>query len=304
MPDDSIGSIDDTMQETLASIESGERDEGNAEPAGGDTSIAGPDSQRAAPAAPSAPPPEPWRAPPQSWKKEMGEYWGRQDPQVMQYIHQREQEALRGISMYKQQADAWNKALSPYDQYMKQYNVNPQEATSALMAAHLILQHGTAEQKAQAVAILDRDYNLRQYLAPQQGQPQQPRGPDLQPLNNRIASIEAQFQRQAESEAMTAVDRFIADPANKYAAEAAPKMLEHLEHGRASNLAEAYDLAVRTDPVLFEKLVSERIAAATATPARAPSNTRPSAVPPSTAGKVRGTIEDTMRETLSRMNNR
>ena len=233
----------------------------------------------------------------------MRDYWAKQDPAVMQYVHQREEEALRGIGQYKQVADRWGTVLKPYEQQIRQYGIDPYTAVSNLVAVHTILRHGNAQQKAQAAAILERDYGLSQYYKGQ-GQPQAPQGPDLSPLNNRIATVEQMLQQRALGDASSEVEKFIGDPSNEFASEAAPKMLELLESGRAASLKEAYDLAVKTDPVLFEKLIEKRIKAATTPPARPPTNTRPSRVPPSTAGKARGTIEDTMRETLANITQR
>lgn len=233
----------------------------------------------------------------------MQQYWGNQTPEVMKYIHQREEEALRGITQYKRVADEWSRVLTPYRQQIEQYGINPYEAVSQLVAVHTILRHGTPEQKARCAELLDRDYGLSQYYAGQ-GKVQRPAGPDLSPLQNRLATLETQLNQRAYGEAVSEVDRFLSDPTNKYAAEAAPRMLELLDSGQVQDMKSAYDMAVRTDPVLFEKLVSERVQAATRVPARPPTNTRPSRVPPSTTGRARGTIEDTMREQLERINNR
>ena len=315
---DSLGSIDDTMAETLASIESAESADNGAEPAGdtapsadraGDTTSTGGSSGTApssfpAAAAPAPAAQEPWRAMPKSWKQEMRDYWGKQDPAVMQYVHQREEEALRGIGQYKQVADRWGTVLKPYEQQIRQYGIDPYSAVSNLVAVHTVLRHGNAQQKAQVAAMLERDYGLSQYYRGQQGQAAAPTGPDLSPLNNRLATVEQMLQQRALGDASTEVEKFIGDPSNEFAPAAAPKMLELLESGRASSLKEAYDLAVKTDPVLFERFIEKRIKAATTPPARPPTNTRPSRVPPSTTGKARGTIEDTMRETLANITQR
>jgi hypothetical protein len=223
----------------------------------------------------------------------------------MQYIHEREEQALRGITQYKQVADRWGEVLRPYEQQLRQYNIDPYKAVSNLVAVHTVLRFGTPQQKAQLASMLDKDYGLAQYYRGAPGQPPAPPpGPDLTPLQNKVAQMEAALQRRELGEAQDEVERFISDPANKFAGEAAPRMLELLEQNRASSLKEAYEVAVRTDPVLFEKLIAERISAATRPPAPAPTNTRPSATRPSTAGAVRGTIDDTMRETLSKINQR
>lgn len=318
--EEELGSIDDTMQETLAAIENAESGtDANTSDTSTDTTDSAPAQNRQGASAPApapfssgtggavgaatSPAAEPWREMPRSWKQEMRDYWQKQDPAVMQYVHQREQEALRGITQYKQVADQWGAVLKPYEAQIKQYGLNPYKAVSDLVAIHTVLRLGTDEQKAQVAQILDKDYGLARFFgAP--GQQQANRGPDLSAFNNRILSVEQQLQQRALGEASSEVDKFLADPTNEFASEAAPRMLELLETNRARDLKEAYDIAVKTDPVLFEKYVSKRIQAATRPPNRAPTNTRPSRVPPSTAGRTRGTIEDTMRETLSNIQSR
>jgi hypothetical protein len=241
---------------------------------------------------------------PKSWRKEMSEYWGRQDPRVQQYIHEREEQVQRGISQYKSTADQWGNVMKPYERYVKQYNLNPHEITSNLLAAHTILKFGTPEQKAQVAAIMDRDYGLRQFYG-QNGQVAAPAHEQiLSPLQNRLAQVEAQLQQRALSDASSEVERFIADPANEFASDAAPRMLELLESGKAASLREAYDVATRTDPALFEKIIEKRVQAAARPTGRPPVNVRPSASrAPSPQGE-RGTIEDTMREQLRQINSR
>jgi hypothetical protein len=304
--DDEV-SIDDTMAETLAGIEAGASgDEGSAQtPPPAPSSPQGSNGYSGTPAVPAAQAaPEPWQSMPKSWRREMGEYWGRQDPAVQRYIHEREEQALRGIGQYKSVADQWSNTLKPYDGYIKQYNLNPHEIVSNLAAAHTILRFGTPEQKAQVAAILDRDYGLRQYYQ-QNGQVAAPAHEQvLSPLQNRLAQVEAQLQQRALGDATTEVERFIADPTNKYAADAAPRMLELLESGRATSLREAYDVATRTDPALFEQIIAERVQAAARPTGRPPANLRASAARAHSPAGERGTIEDTMRETLRAMSNR
>jgi hypothetical protein len=297
-------SIEDTMAETLSNIESGERDNGQ-DSSQGEASAAPtpqngqPHTQNGMGAAP-----EPWQQMPKAWRKEMGEYWTKQDPRVQQYIHEREQQVEQGIRKYQGTVDQWNRTMQPYDRYIKQYGLNPHDITSNLLAAHTILKFGTPEQKAQVAAIMDRDYGLRQFYG-QNGQVAPPPTEALVgPLNNRLAAIEAQFQQRALADASNEVEAFIADPANELATDAAPRMLAMLESGKAATLREAYEMATWTDPTLRERLIASRVSAAARPSGRPPVNVRPSASrAPSPQGE-RGTIEDTMREQLRQINSR
>lgn len=298
-------SIDDTMAGVLESINAGGGDGST----GSDTNVSDPGLAGSTPPAgnsgvPGVGTPEPWRSPPKSWKREMHDYYSRTDPQVMQYIHQREEEALRGIGQYKSVADKWNQTLTPYAKMIQQYNLNPHDIVSSLTAAHTILKFGTPQQKMAVVQLLDRDYGLRQFFQ-QNGQIAPPSGPDFSPIANKVQELEARLNQGAEATATTEVERFIADPANEFAADAAPNMLKLLEQGRASSLKEAYDIAVKTDPVLFERYIAKVVETRTrGGGGKPPTNVRPSGVPSRTAGTTRGTIDDTMRATLATIQSR
>ena len=309
MDENESPSIDDTMRETLAAMESSEGDapsEAPAETAAPEApSITdqGASSQAAAAPAPETPAAA-WANMPKSWRKEMGEYWGKQDPRVQQYIHEREEQALRGIGQYKSVADQWNNTLKPFEGYIKQYNLNPHEVVTNLAAAHAILRFGSPEQKAQVAALLDRDYGLRQYYQ-QEGQVQAPpMERELQPLRAQLAAIQAKEQQRELASATSEVERFLNDPANEFAVEAAPRMIELIDSGRATNMREAYDIATRTDPVLFEKIIEKRLAAAARPTVKPPVNVRPTASAKAPTASARGSIEDTMRATLSQITSR
>lgn len=292
------GSVDETLDSTLAEIQS--RDSGA--PAAAEPAPAVTPSE----ALTSEPPPiskQAWDDMPRSWKADYKERWGSIEPGVREYIHLREKQALDGITQYKPFADNWNKAVGPYANYVKQYNLDPVNIVNNLTAAHILMQFGTPEQKKQVAQMLDRDYGLAQYYqAAANGQQQQaPQMPDLSPIQNRVQAVEAQLRARAEGDAMQEVESFITNPENKYAQQVAPKMLELLENRQARDLSEAYKIAVGTDPSLFEQIIAERVQAAARTPVPPPKNVRPSAAPARQVGKTRGTIEDTMRETLAHM---
>lgn len=302
---DEAGSIDQTMSDTLASIEAGGGDGASAPAASPSQTPAGDPRQATAPIGqqPQAPT-EPWRTMPKSWRREMDPYWRSMPQEAMRYAHEREQQVEQGMSRYRQQLDQWNNTLKPYGQYLSQYNLNPQQIVSSLLPAHIILKYGNAQQKAAVVQLLDRDYGLGQYFQNGQVQ-QQPSGQDLSPFTNRIAAVEAQLQQRAFNDASSEVESFLADQNNEFAADAAPRMLELLENGRASTLREAYEVATRTDPAIFERIIAKRIEAAARPQRTPPANLRSSPVrAPSNPAATRGTIEDTMRETLHSIHNR
>jgi hypothetical protein len=240
----------------------------------------------------------------------MSEHYGRLDPQVMQYIHEREQQASKGITDWARRANTWEKPFEPYQPYFKQFGYEPQQVISSLANAHLILKHGTPEQKAQAIQLLDRDYGLRQFF--QQGQGGQPGNvapqpwmEALQPLANQVQQIQAVFQQQQRTQAEGAVEKFIGDPGNKYMPEVIDDVIRLIEQGTAPDLPTAYRIATAMNPAVQEKIIAERITAASAPRgAPMPKNIRQSAVPSRNSEKSTGTMEDTMREALRAITSR
>jgi hypothetical protein len=111
------------------------------------------------------------------------------------------------------------------------------------------------------------------------GQGAQPLDPSmfqqwLNPLEQKIQSIESLFQRQQEAEKQrtmtaisTVVDRFKSVPEHRYYQNVEPKMTQLIESGvvpstgdYAADLKAAYDMACRLDPEISELLLNERIA--------------------------------------------
>ena len=316
---ESGGSIESSMESTLADITSrgsGSSGGGNASNSASQSGGSGPATQGAgspppAAGAPGETPPAgagvtqaAWDKMPTSWKREMEAKWSGLDPDVRKYVHEREAQAFDGIRQYSEQLAPWREAMKPYEQHFQQFKLNPQEVFKSLANAHLILKYGNAQQKAQVVQLLDRDYGLRQYFNGQ-GQVAPPPGADmLQQMQARLSTVEGTFQRQAEAQANQTVNSFVSDPANEYAADVIGDMIKLIEGGTASNLQDAYKIACAANPTVFEKMVQKRILAAANPPPPPPPRNLRSTGAPRVNGAATGTMEDTMRETLTKIHAR
>jgi hypothetical protein len=252
---------------------------------------------------------EQWRSMPKSWRKEMEQEWNAVPDKAKQYVHERESQALEGIRQYKTVADRWGQTLDPYKQWFDHYKIDPHEAFGRLATSHIILKYGKPEDRAKYAQMLINDYGLQSYLQQAAQNPNQPLQPD--PNAERLNQLESEFERlQREdyerkvSEKKQAVVGFFNDPQNEFAMDLKEDILTVLELGAANTLEQAYEIAKWQNPAVRERLLARQIEEATKPPRNAPSNIRPSSVPASPTDTADESMDDTMRQTLSRINSR
>lgn len=299
--------LDQGVDEAAAGLDSG---------AGGSTAgaAAAPSPAPAAPsggsgAVPGAPlSQEEWRALPKAWKQEFGEHWGKLDPNLQQYIHTREKQALDGLMQYKSQVDGWNQLFEPYKQWLDHYQVNPHEVTQRMMNAHLTLLHGTPEQKRQVAAQLAKDYKLAELLGGQPGQAEDPVAQHLQqalaPVAERLQRLETQTMREQRAKVETEVNTFLGDAKNEFAQEVLPDMVKLLNAGLASDLPSAYEQACRLNPAVARKIFERSVEGATKPVKPAPTNVSSSPVPPAPTANPNRTLEEDMSDIFDQITNR
>jgi hypothetical protein len=103
------------------------------------------------------------RPAPKAWAKEQHEIWGKLDPKAQAYIEHREQQMLEGLSQYGDRAkfgESIQKALQPYEPYIKANGIDAPRAVSALFEAHKNLAEGTPEQKAAYLVKVAKNYGI------------------------------------------------------------------------------------------------------------------------------------------------
>jgi hypothetical protein len=156
------------------------------------------------------------RKPPSSWKKEYWEAYQKLDPNLAEYINQREQQFASGVSTYREEAiraKELNDALAPFIPDLQQNGIKPAQWISNLGNAHQTLLKGTPEQKAGMFIQLLNDYKPPLDLMFQRGQDgslylnnqlaQQARAQQPQPdIRTTVAELLAEERMQAELEAM------------------------------------------------------------------------------------------------------
>ena len=199
---------------------------------------------------------------PSSWKKDYEEHWGKLDPQLQDYIQQREADYAKGVSTYKNQWDQAAPILESLNQFqplLRQYGVAPQQWITQLGNAHASLVTGTPEQKMQIFQQLANDYGVN--LGSITGQTgYDPQFSSLAQELNQIKNQWGQFQQQQEAMEQTQlrseIDSFKAD--KPYFEEVRETMAGLLQSGMADDLQSAYDKAIRLNDDVFQKIQSEQ----------------------------------------------
>lgn len=235
-----------------------------------------PPGQVAVQAAPIVPQ-QPKMPPPSSWKKDHWGAWEKlstENPQLAEYLNQREGEFARGVSTYKQEYESvrpLQEAIQPLLPILQQYGIQPAQWITNMGAAHHQLVFGTPQQKLQMFAKLAQDYQVplqalydnqaqQHFLMQQQLQPQpQVKQPDVEALFE---------QKWVEKEAKSDLQRFqeakdgSGNPLYPHYERVRDDMALLLEHGKAQDLKSAYDVAIRMHDDIWTQEQSARQAAA------------------------------------------
>jgi hypothetical protein len=278
---------------------------------GTDTTTAPPSPDPSVAAAPAAKPP------PKSWAKEKHDLWAKLPTDAQDYYETREKQFLDGLDQYKGEAQfgkAMRDVLNPYKPILQAQGIDEPQAIQYLMNAHYRLTQGSKDQRLEAYQKLGRDLHLVD--APEAAQ----LPPEVQQLQTRLESIESenaaakQAQYEAKLEAVRKeIDAVASDPANPYFDDVANDIIAMIKVGYP--LKEAYEKAVWANPVtrqkeiarlqtesdkaLKEKAKQEAEAARKASSANVRGrDTRRAPTEP------KGTMEDTLHETMEKIRNR
>ena len=289
-------------------------------------------------APPSEPPPEgeqppaeaapldPKDQPPDTWRKEAKEKWATADPVLRSEIQKREGDIAKFVADSQPAfgvAQAFEKIVTPYKAVFEKYNVNPWDHVSNLLYAHSTLLFGQPQQKVAMFKQLAMDAGIDVSRLGQEGADpaNNPLVQHIGALQDRIRQLEAgvtgvtttvQQARAAELEA--SVMAFAQDEAaHPFFWEVTDRIQHFIDTKAAKTLDEAYTLAVRSDPVVWQKMqeadAQKRAAAPSPTAAHA-ANAR-KAVSANVRASGRGrpasaplTIDETLRETMAKINAR
>jgi hypothetical protein len=209
---------------------------------------------------------------PDSWKKELWPIWDKLDSgqaltreeqkAFLEYIPHREGEYQKGVSTYKQEwenARPLLEAVTPYQPFLAQHKIKPEQFVAALAQTDQTLRFGTPQQKLATFVRFAQDYQIplnemfvkgddgqvyfnQQYMQPQQ---QASQGLTAQDVERLVG------QRLQQAQIVAAVQQFKeakdgeGKPLYPHFDEVRQTMDGLLRSGLATDLAGAYHSALR-----------------------------------------------------------
>ena len=201
---------------------------------------------------------------PSSWKKDYQEKWDQiadTDPQMAQYLMEREQQFASGVSTYKAEAErsrGFQTLLEPHAPRFQQYGADPQEYVGRLLRMDEILATGTMQQKQEILLSIAQAVGLTEAEEIPQGQGYVP--PELlntvSGLRSELNALKQENERTKQLRLSSEIDSFAVD--HPYLDDVLDPMAQLLETGLASNIEDAYKKAVRLSDDVFEKFQSQQ----------------------------------------------
>ena len=257
------------------------------------------------------------RALPNSWKKDMEEKWGSLDPQMQDYIEQREAQMKDGLE--KDRGDAnlgrvMRDVMSPYSSMLKQQGIDEPVMVRNLMNAHYKLSTADPETKTALMQQLAQSYGVNlNGEAPAQIDPALKAMQDrLQGLEQHITASHEQALQEGRTRVESDVGAFASDPKHEFFEEVAEQIVPLINAGY--NLEDAYQNAIWLNPVTRQKEI-DRTAKEAADKAQTLAKQEAEKARKAKSANVRGrdtnktpteptgTMEDTMRETYRAIQN-
>lgn len=258
-------------------------------------------------------------AAPNTWKKDAAAQWATLPPAARAEIQRREADFHKGIEGYKEAAgfgQAMQRAIQPHMQTIQALGVTPDVAIGELMKADHALRYGQPHEKVAFLTKLAQDYgidtsSLNQHLANQAAIP-----PEVRAIQDENARLRAQFnqqntmaQRQQEDALNSEISTFAAEPSHSHFESVKGHMSALLQAGQAKDLADAYEQAVYANPttraLMLQQQQTEALAAKTksAQAARTAASVNVARRPAIATAQPIGTMDDTIRDTLRRLQN-
>ncbi|PRF91657.1 hypothetical protein [Burkholderia multivorans] len=205
------------------------------------------------------------------WKKAALAEWEKLPPIARAEVERRENDFHKGIEQYKegaQRAQEWERAVQPYMATIQSLGVTPQQAATHLMGVDHQLRYSAMPQKVGMLLQIANSYGvdlntlaqgIQQIAGEQVWQQQNPIDPRLQQLQQQVSQLTQHLtttQQQAQMAEHSAIDSeiaaFAADPDHEHFGILQQDMALLLEKGRAKNLDEAYEMAMRQNPQTYQ----------------------------------------------------
>lgn len=215
----------------------------------------------------AAPEPEAQPRPPRpsSWKKDYQERWDKlvdTDPDMANYLLEREQQYAKGVSTYKTEADRareFQQILEPHAPRWQGYGMEPTAYIDRLLRFDALMATGTQAEKQRMIAAIARSVGITDLYGEAQEAPGGYVPPELlntvQSLEQKLQMIERQRERDEQTRYASEVEAFA--EGHPYLDDLSESMAQLLETGLAADMEEAYAKALRLNDELWEKAQAE-----------------------------------------------
>lgn len=252
---------------------------------------------------------------PASWKKDMQETWEAMTPEAQKYVLHREEQMKQGLAIDREDSNLGRSirdVMNPYSQQLKQAGINEATAVKKLLDGHMTLVNANPEQRRAYFMKMAHDYGVSL------GEPGEMPAADpkitmlehqLQQLTGYISKQQQREVENTQNQIYTQVEEFAST--HPHFDELAEPISKFIDAG--FELEEAYQAAVRTSPVHFQKEL-DRIQQETAAKLKADAKKQAVKVKQATSVNVKnrdhgkaptaptGSMDDTLRETYREIN--
>lgn len=243
------------------------------------------------------------------------------NPVAMQAFMRRSEEMHKGLEQYREKAqfgDQVAQAIQPFMATIQSLGVHPAVAVQKLMSADHSLRYGSPQQKTQMLMQIAKDYGIDMGEVTQYQAEQPYIDPQVQALQSQVGQLQSWIQQQTQAREQqeraalnSEIATFAQDPSNAYFNDVKNEMAGLLQAGLASTLNEAYDKAIFANPSIRAQVLAQQQAKAeearkqeasqkaqVAKKAASVNVSRKGIMPPS---KPIGSMDDTIREAAQRL---
>lgn len=244
--------------------------------------------------------------PPASWTPQAKAKFASADPDIQQEVLKREKDMDRGLNEQARRLKAYEpleEVIAPHRQKWQVAGVDEATAVKQLLAASDWLERDPQT----AIAYLAKQYGVTAQPTgqPEQAQPTGTASPEIQALQQELASLKQQIGSREEAGMLSQIEAFKQDPANLYFDNVRDDMAALLNAGKAKDLAEAYEMACWMRPDIRPLLQQAQVAPAPTDVARkkvaGASVTGSPAEPRTNSNNPNATIEDDIRAAISEL---
>lgn len=204
---------------------------------------------------------------PTTWSPKAREQWGSLPLDIRQEIVRREEASVNGVRKLQEQHSPVNnfyRAMEPVITEAKSFGVVPEQYISTVMSSERILRTADVPTKFNEILRICDQYgvplrevinrSVGQEVLKTHGQPQQAQ--ISQQFMQEFQEIRNWRQQMESQQVNNTVEQFGADPKHEFFGDVRGTMADLIEMGKASNMEDAYQMAIWMTPEVREVLMA------------------------------------------------